>query len=57
MWNIVIWCMRISQNLDFSAIARSVVIILVYREYDYRPNWTTRSLITNYITTKSMCAL
>ena len=23
----------------------------VYHEYDYRPNWTTRSLITNYYMT------
>ena len=26
---------------------RILGVRFVYREYDYRPNWTTRSLITN----------
>ena len=26
---------------------RAAVVRFVHHEYDYRPNWTTRSLITN----------
>ena len=31
---------------DWSPI-RSVIIIVVNKEYDYRQNWTTRSPVTN----------
>ena len=27
---------------------RAAGVRFVHREYDYRPNWTTQSLITNY---------
>ena len=42
IWSVIIRV--ITKSDDHAAGVR-----FVYHKYDYRPNWTTQSLITNYI--------
>ena len=48
-------CNRYSNRTEWTPIRSLIIIgrprsgspIILFNEYDYRPNWTTRSLITN----------
>ena len=45
-------CNHTSDNESEHTSDDEIEVRFVYHEYDYRPNWTTRSLITNILIIK-----